>query len=113
MNSTSLIKGFRGKKLYSQEKVAELLGISRQSYKVIFVSSKEKISRISKLLEEGVISDEEYVKIISILTNTGNNESVKELTPAQKCYEDYIEQLLLKGIKVRVLYNFHSLMYLW
>ena len=35
MNSTSLIKGFRGKKLYSQEKVAELLGISRQSYNAL------------------------------------------------------------------------------
>lgn len=32
MNSTNVIKGFRGKKLLSQENVAELLGITRQTY---------------------------------------------------------------------------------
>jgi len=32
MNSTNVIKGFRGKKLLSQEKVAEMLGIARQTY---------------------------------------------------------------------------------
>jgi len=32
MNSTSIIKGLRGKKSLSQEKVAEMLGITRQSY---------------------------------------------------------------------------------
>lgn len=32
MNSTNVIKGFRGKKNLSQEQVAELLGITRQTY---------------------------------------------------------------------------------
>lgn len=32
MNATNILKGFRGKKRLSQENLAELLGISRQSY---------------------------------------------------------------------------------
>ena len=32
MNATSVIKGFRGKKALSQENVAELLKITRQTY---------------------------------------------------------------------------------
>lgn len=32
MNSTNVIKGFRGKKLLSQEKIADLMGITRQTY---------------------------------------------------------------------------------
>lgn len=32
MNSTSIIKGFRGKRLLSQEKVADSMGITRQTY---------------------------------------------------------------------------------
>lgn len=35
MNSTNIIKGFRGKKLLSQEKVAELMGITRQTYNTL------------------------------------------------------------------------------
>ena len=35
MKSTSIIKGFRGKKLYSQENVADLMGISRQTYNTL------------------------------------------------------------------------------
>lgn len=35
MNSTNVIKGFRGKRLLSQEKVAELLGITRQTYNTL------------------------------------------------------------------------------
>lgn len=35
MNSTNVIKGFRGKKLLSQEKVAETMGITRQTYNVL------------------------------------------------------------------------------
>lgn len=35
MNSTNVIKGFRGKKLLSQENVAEKLGMSRQSYNTL------------------------------------------------------------------------------
>ena len=35
MNSTNVIKGFRGKKLLSQEKVAEIMGITRQTYNVL------------------------------------------------------------------------------
>lgn len=32
MNSTNVIKGFRGKKLLTQENVANSLGITRQTY---------------------------------------------------------------------------------
>lgn len=32
MNSTNVIKGFRGKKLLSQESVAKKMGITRQTY---------------------------------------------------------------------------------
>ncbi len=32
MNATNILKGFRGKKRISQENLADLLGISRQSY---------------------------------------------------------------------------------
>ncbi len=35
MNSTNVVKGFRGKKLLSQEKVAEAMGISRQTYNTL------------------------------------------------------------------------------
>ena len=35
MNSTNIIKGFRGKKLLSQENVAEKMGISRQTYNAL------------------------------------------------------------------------------
>lgn len=35
MNSTNAIKSFRGKKLLSQEKVAEYLGITRQTYNTL------------------------------------------------------------------------------
>ncbi len=35
MNSTNVIKGFRGKRLLSQEKVAEQLGITRQTYNTL------------------------------------------------------------------------------
>lgn len=35
MKSTSLIKGFRAKKSYSQENVADLMGISRQTYNTL------------------------------------------------------------------------------
>lgn len=32
MNSTSIIKGIRGKKSLSQENVADMLGVTRQTY---------------------------------------------------------------------------------
>ncbi len=35
MNSTNIIKGFRGKKLLSQENVAEKMGITRQTYNAL------------------------------------------------------------------------------
>lgn len=35
MNSTNVIKSFRGKKLLSQEKVAEALGVTRQTYNTL------------------------------------------------------------------------------
>lgn len=35
MNSTNVIKGFRGKKLLSQENVAEKMGITRQTYNAL------------------------------------------------------------------------------
>lgn len=35
MNSTNVIKGFRGKRLLSQEKVAESMGITRQTYNTL------------------------------------------------------------------------------
>lgn len=35
MNSTNIIKGFRGKKLLSQENVAERMGITRQTYNAL------------------------------------------------------------------------------
>lgn len=35
MNSTNVIKGFRGKRLLSQEKVAETMGITRQTYNAL------------------------------------------------------------------------------
>lgn len=35
MNATNVIKGFRGKKLLSQEKVAEKMGITRQTYNAL------------------------------------------------------------------------------
>lgn len=35
MNSTKVLKGFRAKKLLSQEKVAENLGITRQTYNTL------------------------------------------------------------------------------
>ena len=35
MNSTRIIKSFRAKQLLSQKKVAELMGITRQSYNTL------------------------------------------------------------------------------
>lgn len=35
VNSTNIIKGFRGKKLLSQENVAEKMGITRQTYNAL------------------------------------------------------------------------------
>lgn len=35
MNSTNIIKGFRGKRLLSQENVADMLGIARQTYNTL------------------------------------------------------------------------------
>lgn len=32
MNSSEMLKGFRGKRLLTQDRVAELLGVSRQMY---------------------------------------------------------------------------------
>ena len=32
MNTSNVIKGFRGKKLLTQDKVAEMMGVTRQTY---------------------------------------------------------------------------------
>lgn len=77
MNSTNVIKGFRGKKLLSQESVAEKLGISRQSY---------------NNLENNLLNND-FTLIFKLLTILELNESdIDEFFNALK--QDYLSYIV-------------------
>jgi len=68
MNSTSIIKGFRGKKLLSQENVAELLGITRQSYNSLENNLLNgDCTLVFKLLDVLNLNDQEIEEFFSAL----------------------------------------------
>ena len=68
MNSTNVIKGFRGKKLLSQENVAELLGITRQTYNSLENDLLHNdFTLIFKLLEVLNISEQEVNEFFNAL----------------------------------------------
>lgn len=64
MNSTNVIKGFRGKKSLSQEKVAELLGITRQTYNYLendlLNNDFTLVFRLLKVLELNNVETDEF-----------------------------------------------------
>lgn len=68
MNSTNVIKGFRGKKLLSQENVAELLGITRQTYNSLENDLLHNdFTLIFKLLEVLNVSEQEVNEFFNAL----------------------------------------------
>lgn len=78
MNSTNVIKGFRGKKLLSQENVAELLGITRQTYNSLENDLLHNdFTLIFKLLEVLNVSEQEVNEFFNALKQ--DYESYKNL----------------------------------
>lgn len=68
MNSTNVIKGFRGKKLLSQENVASLLGITRQTYNSLENDLlNNDFTLVFKLLEVLNISEQEVNEFFNAL----------------------------------------------
>lgn len=68
MNSTNVIKGFRGKKLLSQENVAELLGITRQTYNSLENDLLHNdFALVFKLLRVLKVSDQEANEFFNAL----------------------------------------------
>lgn len=76
MNSTSVIKGFRGKKNLSQENVAEMLGVARQTY---------------NSLENDLLNNDFLLvfKLLKLL-NLNNSETDEFFNALQQDYRSYI-----------------------
>lgn len=68
MNSTNVIKGFRGKKLLSQENVADMLGITRQTYNSLENDLlNNDFTLVFKLLDVLNISEQEINEFFNAL----------------------------------------------
>lgn len=68
MNSTNVIKGFRGKKLLSQENVADMLGITRQTYNSLENNLlNNNFTLVFKLLDVLNISEQEINEFFNAL----------------------------------------------
>jgi DNA-binding XRE family transcriptional regulator len=68
MNSTNVIKGFRGKKLLSQEKVADALGIARQTYNSLENDLlNNDFTLVFKLLEVLEVSEQDIDEFLNAL----------------------------------------------
>lgn len=68
MNSTNVIKGFRGKKLLSQENVADMLGITRQTYNSLENDLlNNNFTLVFKLLDVLNISEQEINEFFNAL----------------------------------------------
>lgn len=68
MNATDVIKGFRGKKLLSQEKVAKAMEMSRQSYNVLENDLLHNdFTLVFKLLKVLDVSDKDIDEFLNAL----------------------------------------------
>jgi len=68
MNSTEVVKGFRGKRLLSQEQVAKKIGITRQTYNTLENDLLHNdFALIFKLLNILDISAEEFNEFLYAL----------------------------------------------
>lgn len=68
MNSTNVIKGFRGKKLLSQENVSDMLGITRQTYNSLENDLlNNDFTLVFKLLDVLNISEQEINEFFNAL----------------------------------------------
>lgn len=58
----------------------------------------EKISALSKLMTDGIITSEEFAKLVTALESNAQTLQ-KEKSPAQLAYEQYIENVVSKAFK--------------
>ncbi len=85
MNSTNVIKGFRGKRLLSQEKVAELLGITRQTYNTLendlLHNDFTLVFKLLKILEVSERDIDEFLNALKqdYLSYNSTKEDIKEI----------------------------------
>ncbi len=80
MNSTNVIKGFRGKKLLSQENVADMLGITRQTYNSLENDLlNNDFTLVFKLLDVLNISEQEINEFFNALKQDYMSYAVNDL----------------------------------
>lgn len=80
MNSTNVIKGFRGKKLLSQENVADMLGITRQTYNSLENDLlNNDFTLVFKLLDVLNISEQEINEFFNALKQDYMSYTVNDL----------------------------------
>jgi len=60
---------------------------------------EQKIAEISKLMTSGILTADEFTKICAVLSGGMAVEPVREKTPAEKAYEDYITNTVAKNFK--------------
>ena len=63
------------------------------------MGKEEKVAALSKLMVEGILTADEFTRLIAALNSDGSAEKEVEKTPAQITYENYITQVVANAFK--------------